>query len=157
MKSQSNPDPSLRNAGAALPPNSAAAPASGYAPTVPMSVYRELSAELQASKAMLDSLNQQNQQLARQNQQFRQEIERLSASALNLQQIAGLPQAGWSAPTRADQEDAMAIADQIRLPVRPPSAQAAAKAAHGKPARAAAVANAAATSSPTSPMNYAPR
>lgn len=119
MKPQSNPDPSLRNPGAALP-NPPVAPAAGYAPTVPMSVYRELSAELQASKAMLDSLHQQNQQLARQNQQFRQEIERLSASVLNLQQIAGMSQPAWVAPTRADQEDAAAIAQQIR-PVAPVS------------------------------------
>lgn len=98
-----------------------------------MSVYRELSAELQASKAMLDSLNQQNQQLVRQNQQFRQEIERLSASVLNLQQIAGLPQSGWGAPTHADQEDARAIADQIRLPVRPQASRPAAKAPAHKP------------------------
>ncbi len=121
MKPQSNPDPSLRNPGAALP-NPPAAPAAGYAPTVPMSVYRELSAELQASKAMLDSLHQQNQQLAYQNQQFRQEIERLSASVLNLQQIAGMSQPAWVAPTRADQEDAAAIAQQIR-PVAPPVSQ----------------------------------
>ncbi|WP_448598860.1 hypothetical protein [Thermoleptolyngbya sp.] len=112
MKPQSNPDPSLRNPGAALP-NPPAAPTGGYAPTVPMSVYRELSAELQASKAMLDSLHQQNQQLARQNQQFRQEIERLSASVLNLQQIAGLAQPGWVAPTRGDQEETAAIREAI--------------------------------------------
>lgn len=91
-----------------------------------MSVYRELSAELQASKAMLDSLHQQNQQLARQNQQFRQEIERLSASVLNLQQIAGMSQPGWVAPTRADQEDAVAIAQQIR-PVAPPASPSSSK------------------------------
>ncbi|MFQ3617187.1 MAG: hypothetical protein SNJ57_03445 [Cyanobacteriota bacterium] len=121
MKPQSNPDPSLRNPGTALP-NSSAAPAAGYAPTVPMSVYRELSAELQASKAMLDSLHQQNQQLARQNQQFRQEIERLSASVLNLQQIAGLSQPGWVAPTRVDQEDAGDSTPPIR-PVAPPASQ----------------------------------
>lgn len=134
MKPQSNPDPSLRNPGAALPNPPAAPPNAGYAPTVPMSVYRELSAELQASKAMLDSLHQQNQQLARQNQQFRQEIERLSASVLNLQQIAGMSQPAWIAPTRADQEDAAAlrealptgIAQQIR-PVAPPASQAPSK------------------------------
>jgi len=129
MKPQSNPDPLLRNPGAALP-NPPAAPTGGYAPTVPMSVYRELSAELQATKAMLDSLNQQNQQLTHQNHQFRQEIERLSASVLNLQQIAGMAQPGWVAPTRADQEDAgtipagnaSRIAQQPR-PIAPPASQ----------------------------------
>ncbi|GAB4140992.1 MAG: hypothetical protein Fur0046_16800 [Cyanobacteria bacterium J069] len=121
-----------------------------------MSVYRELSAELQASKAMLDSLNQQNQQLVRQNQQFRQEIERLSASVLNLQQIAGLPQPGWGAPTRADQEDAMAIADQIRLPVRPPSTKTAPKTAQKKPARPPAIPNAAGTNAATASASADP-
>jgi hypothetical protein len=132
MKPQSNPDPVLRTPGTA-PPNNPAVSAGGYSPTVPMSVYRELSAELQASKAMLDSLHQQNQQLARQNQQFRQEIERLSASVLNLQQIAGLPQPGWGTPTHADQEDARAIADQIRLPMRPQASPSARKAAAKPP------------------------
>jgi len=45
-----------------------------YSPSVPLSVYRELAAELQAAEAMLDSCNAQNQHLAKQNQQLRQEI-----------------------------------------------------------------------------------
>lgn len=58
-----------------------------YSPSVPLSVYRELAAELQAAEATLDSLNAQNQQLARQNQQLRQEIEKAVQSVLRLQQI----------------------------------------------------------------------
>jgi len=45
-----------------------------YLLSVPLSVYRELAAELQAAEAMLDSCNAQNQHLAKQNQQLRQEI-----------------------------------------------------------------------------------
>ncbi|MBE9179681.1 hypothetical protein IQ268_14020 [Oculatella sp. LEGE 06141] len=60
----------------------------GYSPSVPISVYRELAAELQASKAMLDSLNAQNQQLIRQNQHMRQEIERVVQTAMSLRQFS---------------------------------------------------------------------
>lgn len=63
----------------------------GYAPSVPISVYRELAAELQATRAMLDSLNSQNQQLTQQNQQLRAEVEKVVQSALQLQKVAGLP------------------------------------------------------------------
>lgn len=58
-----------------------------YSPSVPLSVYRELAAELQAAQAMLDSLNGQNQQLAKHNQQLRQEIEKAVQSVLQLQQV----------------------------------------------------------------------
>ncbi|HEY9761957.1 MAG TPA: hypothetical protein V6D07_05500 [Trichocoleus sp.] len=55
--------------------------ASSYAPSVPISVYRELAAELQATKAMVDSLNGQNQQLLQQNQVLRQEILRFAQAS----------------------------------------------------------------------------
>lgn len=58
-----------------------------YSPAVPISVYRELVAELQATQAMLDSLSAQNQQLAKQNQQLRQEIEKVVQCALQTQQV----------------------------------------------------------------------
>jgi len=71
-------------------------PASGYAPSVPISVYRELAAELQATKTLLDSLNNQNQQLTQQNQQLRQELERVVQAALNSRQVAdSLKIPGW--------------------------------------------------------------
>lgn len=66
-------------------PKSQSSPHS-YSPSVPLSVYRELAAELQAARAMLDSLKTQNQQLAKQNQQLRQEIEKVVQSALQAQQ-----------------------------------------------------------------------
>lgn len=58
-----------------------------YSPSVPISVYRELAVELQAAKAKLDSLNAQNQHLAKHNQQLVQEIEKAVQSVLQLQQI----------------------------------------------------------------------
>ncbi len=45
-----------------------------YPPSVPLSVYRELSTELQAAQARLNALTTQNQQLAKENQLLRQEI-----------------------------------------------------------------------------------
>lgn len=60
---------------------------STYSPSVPLSVYRELAAELQAAEATLDSLNAQNQYLAKQNQQLRQEIKKAVKSVLHLQQV----------------------------------------------------------------------
>jgi hypothetical protein len=70
----------------------------GYAPSVPLSVYRELSTELQTTQAMVDSLNRQNQQLSRQNQALRHEIQRFVHSAEQLGHFAGvLPMEGSSA------------------------------------------------------------
>ncbi len=73
MKSKSNSDfaPSQPN-----PPSA-----------VPISVYKELAAELQATRAMIESLNTRNQQLVQQNQMIRQEVERVVQASFNLQQI----------------------------------------------------------------------
>jgi hypothetical protein len=68
------------------------ASANGYAPSVPISVYRELAAELQATRAMLDSLNSQNQNLVKQNQQLRTEAEKVVQAAMQLQKAAGTTQ-----------------------------------------------------------------
>jgi hypothetical protein len=54
-------------------------------PSVPISVYRELAAELQATRAMVDSLNHQNQTLNQENQKLRQEIQRVVYSVMTLQ------------------------------------------------------------------------
>lgn len=61
-----------------------------YAPSVPMSVYRELAAELRANKAVIDSLNSRNQQLIQQNQRLKQEIHNVVQATLNLGQMAGV-------------------------------------------------------------------
>lgn len=68
-------------------PGQAVAPNS-YAPSVPISLYREIAAELQATKAAMDALKNQNKQLTKQNQQLRQEIEKAVQSALTLRQVA---------------------------------------------------------------------
>jgi hypothetical protein len=60
-----------------------------YPPSVPLSVYRELSAELQAAQARLNALTTQNQQLAQENQLLRQEIIKVVESFSHLQNFAG--------------------------------------------------------------------
>ncbi|MEM7555543.1 MAG: hypothetical protein AAF378_15880 [Cyanobacteria bacterium P01_A01_bin.84] len=63
----------------------------GHSPTVPISVYRDLAAELQAAQAKLDALANQNQQLVQENQQLRQEIGKAIQSVLQLQNFAEPP------------------------------------------------------------------
>jgi hypothetical protein len=80
MKSKANSNPATRTPSA-----------SGQSPSasVPLSVYRELAAELQATRAMVDSLNSKNQDLTLQNQRLRQEIQRFVKAAMNLQVLVG--------------------------------------------------------------------
>lgn len=54
---------------------------------MPLSVYRELALELQATQETIDALKSQNQQLARQNQHLRQEIEKVIQHVSYLQQV----------------------------------------------------------------------
>jgi hypothetical protein len=79
-----HPDASLRTAD----PDVAAG--NGYAPSVPISVYRELATELKTTQAMVDALTRQNQQLTRQNKLLRHEIHRFVQSAEQLAQFAGV-------------------------------------------------------------------
>lgn len=79
----SNPMRNVTNAGQAVPSSSPS-----YAPSVPISLYREVTAELQATKAALEAIKQQNQQLTQQNRHLHQEIEKAVQSALNLRQAA---------------------------------------------------------------------
>ncbi|MGC9524685.1 MAG: hypothetical protein ACP5D7_04010 [Limnospira sp.] len=74
---------------------------SPYSPSVPISLYREVTAELQASQTLIDSLKTQNQQLIEQNQNLRQELDHVIRAASQLQQAVevargksqmGLPQ-----------------------------------------------------------------
>ena len=65
-------------------------PAAGYSPSVPVSVYRELAAELQATKAMVDSLSTQNNHLHQQNHLLRQNIHQMVQVALQLGHHAGV-------------------------------------------------------------------
>jgi hypothetical protein len=59
-------------------PLSPAQPAATYAPAVPLSIYRELSTELQATQVSVVALEKRNQQLISQNQLLRQELERIA-------------------------------------------------------------------------------
>ena len=58
-----------------------------YSPSVPISLYREVTAELEAAQAMLDSLKTHNQQLVQQNQQLRREVETVVQVSQQLQQV----------------------------------------------------------------------
>ena len=58
-----------------------------YPPSVPLSVYRELSTELQAVQAKLHALTTKNQQLAQENQLLRQEITKVVESFSHLQKF----------------------------------------------------------------------
>ena len=103
-------------------PNSAsAAPTSNVAvSSVPIPVYRELAAELQATRVMLEALNTQNQQLSQQNQQLRQEVGRVVQLGSNLRHwVESAPVAEPVQPSRptASPEstaEATAIAAKLR-------------------------------------------
>jgi hypothetical protein len=73
----------------ATEPGAHSAP-SGYAPSVPISVYRELATELKTTQTTLDALTQQNQQLLRQNKLLRTEIQRFVQAAEQLGHFAGV-------------------------------------------------------------------
>lgn len=63
-----------------------------YSPSVPISLYREVTAELHNSKTTLTSLKTQNQQLVQQNQQLRRELENLTQAAIQFQQAINTAQ-----------------------------------------------------------------
>ncbi|MBD2387119.1 cell division protein ZapB [Cylindrospermum sp. FACHB-282] len=69
-----------------------------YSPSVPLSVYRELTAELQAAQAKLDSLSAKNHQLSQENQVLRQEITKVVELCLHLQNLVDSPSTPNSPP-----------------------------------------------------------
>ncbi|MCT7973858.1 bZIP transcription factor [Laspinema olomoucense] len=79
----------MRNATASgnLPTTPTTPSTQPYSPSVPISLYREVVAELQTAQERLDSLTTQNHQLLQQNRQLRQEIETVVQSAVHLQQV----------------------------------------------------------------------
>lgn len=99
------------------------APSPRQAPSVPISVYRELATELKATQALVDSLTQQNQQLGQQNQLLRQEMLKFAESAAHLKQavearpLVGLERAAASPLATNAPPSAMMV------PVMPPPAQ----------------------------------
>lgn len=58
-----------------------------YSPAVPLSLYREVSADLETTKAQLAETHAHNQHLIRENQQLRQEMEKIVQSAYRMQQV----------------------------------------------------------------------
>lgn len=72
---------------------SPSAGSSQYSPSVPMSLYKEVTAELQAAQAKLASLQAHNQQLVQQNQQLRQEVETIVQQVIQLQNAVNSAQA----------------------------------------------------------------
>lgn len=78
-------------------------PSSGQTPSVPISVYRELAAELQATRVIVDSLNQKNQHLHQENRQLRQEMQRAVHAVLMLQPWIEPSAEGVSFTQRASQ------------------------------------------------------
>ncbi len=123
-----NQKTSMRNGNSAaqsVPPT-----ASGYAPSVPISIYKEVAAELQTTKAAMDALKTQNQQLIKQNQHLRQEIEKAVQSALMLRQATGtmpvvtevppVPQSHHAVVPDLELED---IEIDYQAPVPPPPAK----------------------------------
>lgn len=62
----------------------------GYSPSVPISVYRELAAELKTTQSTAEALTRQNQQLVRQNKLLRNEIQRFVQAAEQLGHFAGV-------------------------------------------------------------------
>lgn len=75
-----------------LPDNTSPENSNTYSPSVPISLYREVTAELQAAQAMLDSLKTHNQQLVQQNQQLRREVETVVQVSQQLQQVVNSAQ-----------------------------------------------------------------
>lgn len=101
---------------AARQPSSAKTASSNQAASVPISVYRQLSAELQAAKAMLDTLSNQNNTLTQENQLLRQELERVVRVAINANQVLGLPNKDVPTPPKNQAEK---LADHIRTVAQP--------------------------------------
>ncbi|MEA5578850.1 hypothetical protein [Anabaena sp. UHCC 0451] len=79
-------------------------PTPSYSPSVPVYVYRELVAELKAVQAKLDVVTNHNHKLAQENQQLRQEINKVVQSCLELQKLLeSSPQSSQpSSPTNLD-------------------------------------------------------
>ncbi|MEK0179097.1 MAG: hypothetical protein EAZ78_03130 [Oscillatoriales cyanobacterium] len=75
-----------------LPDHNSSANSNNYSPSVPISLYREVTAELQSAQAMLDSLKTHNQQLVQQNQQLRREVETVVQASIYLQQAVNSAQ-----------------------------------------------------------------
>ncbi|MGB5966752.1 MAG: hypothetical protein WBG70_00355 [Spirulinaceae cyanobacterium] len=123
MTSKSPSNPPMQN-----PTVNAPNPSTGksaYRPSVPITVYRQLAAELQSTQSQLGSLKAQNQQLVQQNQQLRQEVDKLLHSARDVQHLlssldgSSYTGANFAAPViSAQTPQPQSFTDQI--PAAPP-------------------------------------
>lgn len=117
----------MRHSKATGQPSSSAP--SAYSPSVPISLYREVTSELQTTKAELETLKTHNRQLLQQNQQLRQEIERLAQVALHSQQaISHMPMVPQDSPvapleTWVEGTLAMPVVASPATPARKPRPQ----------------------------------
>lgn len=78
ITAMSNPIP---NSTASNPTPPEGGNSSSYSPSVPISLYREVTAELQSSQNLINSLRTQNQQLLEENQNLRQELNNVVQAA----------------------------------------------------------------------------
>ncbi|PZU98296.1 MAG: hypothetical protein DCE90_04030 [Pseudanabaena sp.] len=102
-------------------------PQSGYQASVPVTVYRELAAELQSAQAKLSFFQLQNEQLTRQNQMLLQEFEAIAQSTDRVQAIlsqSNLPDSklsGVLAGIRASSQAAAPARNNPQPQGRPPA------------------------------------
>lgn len=101
-------DPSLRTPVATDAPQM-----NRQAPSVPISVYRELATELKATQVLVDSLTQQNQQLTQQNDHLRQEMIRFADSAHQLRLAVESSQPQGAEPHSHGQAMALRVPTEI--------------------------------------------
>lgn len=109
-----------------------------YSPSVPLSVYRDLAGELQATQAKLDTLITKNQELAQENHLLRQEIATVVKSVLNLQKWADTSDNNrgttaspvehhaqtYQSPSQVSPSPEIATNDfEVELPTPPPTPQ----------------------------------
>jgi cobalamin biosynthesis Mg chelatase CobN len=76
-----------------------------YSPSVPLSVYRDLAAELQATQAKLDTLVAKNHKLTQENQLLHQEISKAVNYVLQLQQLVNTSQQNSDCAERSARDD----------------------------------------------------
>ena len=102
---------------ATLAGNSTPATNQTYSPSVPISLYREVMAELQTTQAHLNALKEENRDLQQENQQLHQEIEQIINSVMHLQQVTG----NSYQTTRASQIPP-SLSQAAQMPARTPTA-----------------------------------
>ncbi|MEM6425370.1 MAG: hypothetical protein AAF728_09455 [Cyanobacteria bacterium P01_D01_bin.128] len=89
-------------------------------PAVPISIYRELAAELQSTKAVVDTLRLQNEHLVRQNHQLRQEIQNFVQFSVQLGNMTGFsPRGADGQPPSSPGASALSELSEFELPTAP--------------------------------------